>query len=170
MFSNLYTQAVSISTDIKSVKVCEPVLILRGLLLGLSLILISPFVQAEAISVIVSSQSKLTPGSVKQKDIRNVFLRKTSKLNGVAVDLIAQSRDRSITLLFNQGVLNKTSDQMRAYWSRMMFSGKASPPPELEDDQAVKLHVAGHETSISYIKKSMLDDTVKSILDIEIND
>ena len=170
MFSNSYTQAVSISTNIKSVKVCESALILRSLLLGLSLIFISSFVQAEAISVIVSSQSKLSPGSVKQKDIRNVFLRKTSKLKGVVVEPVAQSRTRSIALLFNQGVLEKSSDQTRAYWSRMMFSGKASPPPELEDDQAVKLHVASNEAAISYIKKSMLDDTVKSILDVEISD
>lgn len=168
MFKNSYTQAVSVSTNIKIVKVCDHALILRGLLLGLSLILISPFVQAESISVIVSSQSKLT--SAKQKDIRNMFLGKVSKIDGVALEPVAQARNRAITVLFNQGVLHKTNDKMRAYWSRMMFSGKASPPPELEDDQSVKLHVASNEAAISYIKKSMLDDTVKSIFDIEISD
>ena len=97
-----------------------------------------------------------------------MFLGKVSKIDGVALEPVAQARNRAITVLFNQGVLHKTNDKMRAYWSRMMFSGKASPPPELEDGQAAKLHVAKNGAAISYIKKSLLDDTVRSILDVEI--
>ena len=139
-------------------------------LFGFTFVVMSSFTQAEVISVVVNSESKLTAASVKKKDIRSLFLGKASNINGVSLSPVAQSRNRSITLIFNNDVLGKSSDKMRAYWSRVMFSGKASPPPELEDDQAVKMHVARNKDAISYMKKSMVDDTVKSIFDLSVTE
>lgn len=125
-----------------------------------------PTAYAESISMVVNSASSIEKSSVTAKGVRNVFLGKTKKLGGVPVSPVAQVKTRAITVIFNENVVKKTESQARAYWSRMVFSGKASPPPELDDDQSVLLHVGENSSAIGYVKSSAVNDTVKVVLEI----
>ena len=49
-------------------------------------------------------------------------------------------------------------------WSRLIFTGKATPPKELPDAAAVKKAVATDPKAIGYIDKSEVDSTVKVLL------
>ena len=55
---------------------------------------------------------------------------------------------------------------MKAYWAKQMFSGQGSPPPTVGDDAAVKAKVASDAEAISYIPMSMVDDSVKVVLEL----
>jgi 23S rRNA G2445 N2-methylase RlmL len=51
--------------------------------------------------------------------------------------------------------------QVKATWSRLIFTGKATAPKEVADSAAVKKAVAADPTTIGYIDKSEVDGTVK---------
>ncbi len=127
------------------------------------LLLCSVNAKAEKIALIVSKTSPVA--TTDAKTIKDLFLGKVGAIKGEKVKPIAQDQTRPITLLFNSTVLEKTEDQMRAYWSRMVFSGQQSPPPSLADDQAVKLHVAADPSAIGYVQSSTVDDSVKVIFE-----
>ena len=55
----------------------------------------------------------------------------------------------------------KSSAQVKAAWSRLVFSGKATPPKELASSAEVKKFVAANPDAIGYVEKSAVDATVK---------
>jgi len=67
---------------------------------------------------------------------------------------------------FYKKVLDKDSTQVKAIWSKLVFTGKASAPKELGSSADVKKAVAADPQAIGYIEKSQVDDTVKVILTV----
>ena len=52
---------------------------------------------------------------------------------------------------------------MKAAWSRLVFSGKATPPKEMANSADMKKFVAGNPDAIGYIEKSAVDSSVKVV-------
>jgi hypothetical protein len=61
-------------------------------------------------------------------------------------------------------VADKDPAQVKALWSKLVFTGKATPPKEYASSAEVKKAVAADPKAIGYIDKSAVDDTVKVIL------
>lgn len=53
---------------------------------------------------------------------------------------------------------------MKAYWSQLMFTGKAQRPRKVSGDAAVKSAVAGTPGAIGYISAGAVDGSVKVVL------
>ena len=68
---------------------------------------------------------------------------------------------------FNQKVLGKDSAQVKAIWSKLVFTGKGSAPKEFGSSAEVKKAVAADPQAIGYIEKSAVDDSVKVILTVQ---
>jgi ABC-type phosphate transport system substrate-binding protein len=64
---------------------------------------------------------------------------------------------------FDSKVLGKSSSQIKAYWSKLVFTGKGTPPKELTDDAAMKAAVAADTSAIGYIDAGAVDASVKVI-------
>ena len=64
---------------------------------------------------------------------------------------------------FYNKVTGKSAAQMKAYWSKIIFTGKGQPPKEVADNAAVKKLVADSPSAIGYIDKSALDSSVKAV-------
>jgi ABC-type phosphate transport system substrate-binding protein len=67
---------------------------------------------------------------------------------------------------FYQKLSGQDLSQVKATWSRLVFTGKASAPKELPDAAAVKKAVAADPKAIGYIDKSEVDSTVKVLLSL----
>lgn len=132
----------------------------------LFMLLLSPIAKGESIAVIVNPKSSLAQVDVSLKTLQDIFLGKVTEIKGQALQPVNQEQQRPITILFNEAVLKKNENQVRAYWSKMVFSGASSPPPSLGDDQAVKIHVAKNNDAISYVQKSQVDGTVKVLMEV----
>lgn len=65
---------------------------------------------------------------------------------------------------FYQKLTGRPVEQVNAYWARIMFTGQASPPQQLPDDDAVLQTVRDNEGAIGYIDKTRLDNTVRVLL------
>ncbi|WP_419813255.1 phosphate ABC transporter substrate-binding protein [Bacterioplanoides sp.] len=118
-------------------------------------------VQAE-VAVIVSANN--ANASLDQDTISRIFLGKTKNFpdgsQAVPVDQDAGSASRES---FNGTVLGKSSSQLKAYWSRLIFTGKGTPPKESGDDAAVKNLVAQNPNLVGYVDSSVVDGSVKVV-------
>ncbi len=68
---------------------------------------------------------------------------------------------------FYTKVLQKEPAQVKAIWSKLIFTGKGTAPQEFKTAADVKKAVAADVNAIGYIDKSAVDDTVKVILTVQ---
>jgi ABC-type phosphate transport system substrate-binding protein len=125
-----------------------------GLLLSLS-------VQAQAdIVAVVSAHSSVTRLSTTQ--LADIFLGKVSRFPdgtlAVPIDLGDGSAERD---QFYAKVTGKTPAQIKAYWSKVIFTGRGQPPKAVQNGSDMKQYVASNIDAIGYIDSTMLDDSVR---------
>ena len=119
----------------------------------------SGMTSADVVTV-VSAQSPVASLSVDQ--VSSLFLGKSgtspdgTRLVPVNLPEGAPARDE-----FQARIIGKSSTQLKAYWSMMIFSGKGRPPMELPDDAAVRRYVATHPGTIGYIDREVVDASVR---------
>ncbi|MES2258429.1 MAG: hypothetical protein V4724_07920 [Pseudomonadota bacterium] len=77
---------------------------------------------------------------------------------------IDQAEGSAIRNDFYHKVADKDAAQVKALWSKLVFTGKATPPREFKSNAEVKKAVADDTKAIGYIDKSAVDETVKVIL------
>jgi hypothetical protein len=68
---------------------------------------------------------------------------------------------------FYKKATDRDSAQIKAVWSRVVFTGKGQPPKELPDAAAVKKAVAADPKAVGYIEKSAADASVKVVLELD---
>jgi len=93
--------------------------------------------------------------ALTKDQVSDLFLGKTSGMK-----LVDQPESSKIKAEF-YGKLGHDLSQVKATWSRLIFTGKAQAPKEVSDSAAVKKAVAADPTTIGYIDKSEVDGTVK---------
>ncbi|MEH6447198.1 MAG: phosphate ABC transporter substrate-binding protein [Oleispira sp.] len=127
------------------------------LLIGLA----SSLANAE-ISVIVSNNNPNT--AIDQATVGKIFLGKTKSFpDGSQAVPIDQDDGAAARNAFNSTILGKSSSQLKSYWSRLIFTGKGTPPKQSGNDAAVKQLVANNPNIIGYVDSSVVDDTVKVV-------
>lgn len=100
--------------------------------------------------------------SVDQGEITRLFTgRGTTFNNGSKATPLNLSESAAARGEFDSKVLSKSSSQMKAYWSKLVFTGKGTPPKELASDAEMKAAVAADATAIGYIDASAVDASVK---------
>lgn len=68
---------------------------------------------------------------------------------------------------FDQKALGRSSSQIKAYWSKLVFTGKGTPPKEVASDDEVLTLVANNPNLIGYIAAEAVSDQVKVLLTLE---
>jgi ABC-type phosphate transport system substrate-binding protein len=136
-------------------------LIVIGLLWS---VLINP-VNAELL-IVVSAKSPVD--SLTPDQATDIFLNNASKFpsGGMAVP-IDQSEASAVRAAFYVKAAAKSPAQMKAYWSKLIFTGKGRPPKEVPDSAAVKKLIADNPNLIGYIDKSELDASVKVVATVK---
>jgi hypothetical protein len=115
-------------------------------------------VQAEDIVVIVNAAAK----PVSKEQITDVYLGRSAVLTP-----IDQTVGSSIYVEFYKKATGRDLAQIKAIWSRILFTGRGLPPKQLPDSTAVKKAVAANLNAVGYIEKSALDASVKVALPLD---
>ncbi len=117
------------------------------------------------IAVIVNPKNA---GGLTAAQVADIFLGKSSALPGGGTAAPADLPESSaVREQFYSKVTGKNAAQVKAGWSRLVFSGKATPPKELASAAEVKKFVAGNPDAIGYIEKSAVDGSVKVALSVD---
>jgi ABC-type phosphate transport system substrate-binding protein len=97
--------------------------------------------------------------------ISKIYLGKLKKFpSGASVVAVNQKAGSAGKVEFDKKVTKKSASQIKAYWAKLMFSGKGKPPKEVGSDSDVKSFIAGEPNGIGYIDESSVDDSVKVLL------
>jgi ABC-type phosphate transport system substrate-binding protein len=102
--------------------------------------------------------------SFDQDAIKKIFLGKNKSFsNGRTVILMGPNYNDPATEEFNSKVIGKSSSQVKAYWSKILFTGKGTPPQELDSNSAVLNAVSSNPDAIAYMDASAVTDAVKVV-------
>jgi ABC-type phosphate transport system substrate-binding protein len=94
------------------------------------------------------------------EEAKKLFLGREPQLDGENVVLIFQ-RSGSTRDEFESKVVQRTGADLTAYWSKLIFTGKANAPVEAAGDADVKAKVNSTPGAIGYISESAVDGSVK---------
>lgn len=137
--------------------------LLRPLLAALLAATLGQAAAAADLVVIVSARSPVS--TLRPDQVADIFLGQIANFPGgsdaVAVDQAIGSPERDE---FYAKVASKTRPLVKAYWTKMIFTGRGQPPKEAGNAQAVRKMVADNPALIGYIDKAALDPSVKAVL------
>jgi ABC-type phosphate transport system substrate-binding protein len=119
--------------------------------------------RADDLVVIVSARSPVE--AMRADQVAAIFLGQAPRFpNGAVATALDQpigspERDR-----FYLRVAGKTPALLKAYWSKMVFTGRGQPPRELPGSAAVRKAVAEDPALIGYIGREALEPSVRQVL------
>ena len=127
--------------------------------IGLALSLNCSASLADVVAV-VSVKSPVTYLSKEQ--IADIFLCKTTLFpNGKLAIPIDQAEGSASRDEFYLKFTAKSYAQVKAYWSKLIFTGRGRPPKELLNDSEIKKQIAENPNEIGYIQRNMADSSVR---------
>ncbi len=110
--------------------------------------------RAQVAVVMAPSASPLS-----KEQIANIYLGRSAELRPLDLPEGNATRD-----FFYKKATAHDPAQVKATWSRIVFSGRGAPPKEVLDAAAVKKAVIADPKSVGYIEKSAVDGSVKVVL------
>jgi ABC-type phosphate transport system substrate-binding protein len=140
--------------------------VIRNSRIATALLAISPtfagaWASADVVAV-VSAKSAVP--ALTSNQLADIFLGRVSRFpNGllaVPIDLRDGSPERD---RFYAKITGKTPAQVKAYWSKIIFTGRGQPPKAVASDLDVKKFVAANVGAIGYIDAALLDDSVRAL-------
>ena len=134
-------------------------LLAGGLLAGAS----EPSAAAEPFQIVVHSSNPVS--AMSAQEVSKMFMKKISRWqNGKRVAPVDLDEHSSVRESFSQRIHAKGTAAIKAYWQRMIFSGREVPPPEKDSTEGVLDYVREHDGAIGYVPAGTpLGDGVKTV-------
>ena len=106
----------------------------------------------------------MAPGApaLSKDQIASIYLGRNNELK--PLDLPDSNPTRES---FYKKATDRDANQVKAVWSRIIFTGQGQPPKEVPDAAAVKKAVAADPKAVGYIAKSDVDASVKVVLSLD---
>ena len=106
--------------------------------------------QNESFKIIVHEANPVS--SISKETAARMFVKKIQKWdNGSKLSPVDQATSRPVREAFSLAVHGKKVAWIKSYWQKMVFSGRATPPPELDSDAQVLDFVRRNSGSIGYV-------------------
>lgn len=110
---------------------------------------------------IVVIGSKNMP-DLSKSQVKSLFLGKLNKVEGVDhVQVLYLDKCDPTRKTFNKKILKKRENQLKSYWTKMMFTGEAKMPESVPNSADMVASVAKSNDTIGYADAASLNDTVK---------
>jgi len=113
------------------------------------------------VSVIVHPSNS---NSFDQNAIKRIFLGKSRAFPSGGEAIPVAFKDGSAeSNEFTSSVLSKTPKQLKAYWAKMIFTGKGTPPKAMDSNQAILDLVAQNPSIIGFVASGSETGNVKVV-------
>lgn len=130
--------------------------------IGLALALSAGAIAADVVAV-VSSKSSVTALSANQ--VADIFLGKANRFpDGSQAVPIDQAEGSAARDAFYAKVTGKSAAQLKAHWSKIIFTGRGQPPREVANSIEAKKRIADDPRAIGYIDQGLVDGSVRVLL------
>ncbi|REL34188.1 substrate-binding domain-containing protein [Thalassotalea euphylliae] len=129
--------------------------------LTLAVALATSMLASAEVAVIVNPANA---NSISDNDISRAFLGKLKTFaDGQSIKAVNSKANSAARVEFEKLVLKKSAAQVKAYWSKRLFTGKGKPLQELGTDADVLSFVASTPNAIGYVDAASVNDTVKVV-------
>ncbi|WP_228375658.1 MULTISPECIES: hypothetical protein [Methylomonas] len=118
------------------------------------------------IAVIVHPDSSFT--DLSQKQVVDIYMGRLLSLPNNHIPLpLDQQGGSPLREHFYETLTEKPLAQINAYWARLMFSGRATPPRMLPDSFSVLQAVSQNRDAIGYVEEDKVTAAVRVLFYIE---
>ncbi len=132
----------------------------RHLILSSALV-VAPGLALADIAVIVNLANT---DNITMDDVQKTYLAKTKTFpGGKRAEAFDQAEGSPTRVEFVEKVVKKDEAQMKAYWSRLIFTGKGIPPKVMGSDADVIDAVSKNPNAIGFIDAGAVTDKVKVV-------
>ncbi len=127
----------------------------------LSVTLVHGAAAGEVVAV-VSAKSHIGPLSKSQ--VADIFLGRVNRFpdGGIAIP-IDQREGSDARNLFYEDYAGKSPAQIKAFWSKIVFTGRGQPPKSVANEGELKKLIAANPAAIGYIDAAQVDATVRVV-------
>ena len=131
--------------------------------IGIVLSLASVPTMADVVAV-VSAKSAVV--ALNKSQLADIFLGRVARFpNGVRAVPIDQADGSVARDEFYLRLAGKSAAQLRAYWSKILFTGRGQPPLTVANSDEVKRRLIGNPAAIGYIESNRVDGSVRVVLE-----
>ncbi len=114
--------------------------------------------------VVVVVAAKSLIASLSAAEIADIFLGRLTKLpDGTRAVPIDRPEGSPLRDELYAKVARMSPVQVKAYWSKLIFTGRGRPPRAVDPDEAVLRVVRANPAAIGYIDRKFADDTVRIV-------
>ncbi|BAJ03650.1 hypothetical protein [Shewanella violacea] len=132
----------------------------------LTLILTLPLRAEGDLLVVVSRESHVE--SLTKSEVVDLFMgRYVNFPNGDKAKVFDLAPKSELKGLFYQKLVNRTEAQINAYWARLLFSGRNTPPKETESADQLIHELLSSRHGIGYISSQDLTNSLKVVYRFE---
>lgn len=118
--------------------------------------------------VVVVVDAKSGIERLTQNEVINIFLGRYRKLpDGTAAVPIDQPAAGPLRADFYRGLVDKDISEINAYWARLYFSGKTTPPKQASSTADVVAQILTSPGGIGYIDRKDADTRVRIVLSLK---
>lgn len=118
-----------------------------------------------AADVVAVVSAKNPVAALSKNQVMDIFLDKTSRFpdgsQAVPIDQVEGSAARDE---FYARFAGKSPAQLKAHWSKIIFTGRGQPPREVANSVEVRKFIVENANAIGYIEQDMVDGSVRALL------
>jgi ABC-type phosphate transport system substrate-binding protein len=130
-----------------------------GLMLSLAM---ARAAQADVVAVV---SSKCAVSTLSKDQLMDIFLGKTTRFpDGASAVPIDQMEGSPARDEFYATFANKSPAQVKAHWTKIIFTGRGQPPKSVVNSVEVRKLIAANPQAIGYIERGAVDGTVKVLV------
>ncbi|MDP2785559.1 MAG: hypothetical protein Q8O38_13340 [Sulfurimicrobium sp.] len=105
---------------------------------------------------------------LSRDEVINIFLGRYRQLpSGLAALPIDQPAEQPLKAQFYRKLVNKDLAEINAYWARLIFSGKTSPPRQAASAAEVMAWLVRTPGAIGYVERGMVDARLRIVMEFE---
>ena len=119
-----------------------------------------PALAQEEVVPVVSAKSPVTVLNASQ--VADIFLGKSTRFpDGSVAVPIDLSEDSPLRERFYTAFAGKSPAQLKAHWSKIIFTGRGQPPRQVSSSAEAKRALAENPNAIAYIDPKQVDSSVR---------
>ena len=111
--------------------------------------------------VVIIANKGVGVESISAKEAKKIWLAKTKSIAGTSVKLADLPKGNASRDHFYSTIVKKSEKKLKAYWAKIVFAGKGTPPKILASDAEVVSWVASTPGALGYVDSAAADDSVK---------
>lgn len=118
-----------------------------------------------AIAIVVHPSNGAT---ITKEDVSRLYTGRTNNFpDGTSAVPVNLADSAPLRADFDDKALGRSSSQVKAYWSKLVFTGKGTPPKEVASAAEVLQLVSNNPNIIGYVDSAEVNGDVKVVLTLD---